>query len=84
MIVQVPSATNESVVPDTVQTNVVEDASDTARPESEVAVRLTVPVGSSWSPGFAKVMVCSTPTLPDVITRLPVPEAATATNRPLP
>ena len=47
MIVQVPSATSESVVPDTVHTDAVEDASDTVRPESAVAVRLTVPVGIS-------------------------------------
>lgn len=61
MIVQVPSVFSVSVVPDTVHTDVVEDASETVRPESEVAVRLTVPVGSSWSPGFANVIVCSVP-----------------------
>ena len=65
VIVQVPSSNNVSVgtssVPDTWHTEVVEDAKDTVRPESAVAVRLMVPVASSWSPGFAKVIVCSVP-----------------------
>ncbi len=61
MIVQVPSVFSVSVVPDTVHTAVVEDASDTVRPESAVAVRLIVPVGSSWSPGFANVIVWAIP-----------------------
>ena len=63
VIVQVPSSNNVSVgasyVPVTWHTEVVEDAADTVRPESAVAVRLTVPVANAWSPGFANVIVCS-------------------------
>ena len=65
VIVQFPSSNNVSVgasyVPDTWHTEVVEDAKDTVRPESAVAVRLMIPVANTWSPGFANVIVCSVP-----------------------
>ena len=65
-----------------VHTLVVEDVNDTAKDEVEVAVNVGV-VPKFCAPGFAKLMVCVCVLTP-VITRLPVPVSATATNRPLP
>jgi hypothetical protein len=57
LIVQVPADTRVAVVPETVQTPVVEDVKLTARPEEAVPLRLTDPADSAVDGGPVNVMV---------------------------
>ena len=54
----VPALTKVSVVPKTVHTPAVDEASDTVNPESDDAVRVAVPDESCCAPGLLNVMVC--------------------------
>ena len=59
MIVQVPAATNVSVLPLTVQMPVVVEAKLTVRPELALAASAGGAVPRVWLPGEVKVMVCA-------------------------
>ena len=56
---QVPTATRVSVVPLTVQTPAVVEASATARPALELATRAGAAVPSVWLASALNVMVCA-------------------------
>jgi hypothetical protein len=55
-MVQFPAVTKVAVVPETVQTAVVEELKETTNPELAVAESVTV-VPTTWVPGLLKVMV---------------------------
>ena len=57
LTVQVPTPASDSVVPLSVQTLVVVDANDTARPDVDVANRTTGADPQLWLPSGVKVMV---------------------------
>ena len=57
--VQVPRATNASVVPLMVQTAAALDAKVTGRPELAVAISAAGGVPIVWLPGDRKVMACA-------------------------
>ncbi len=57
-MVQVPAARNVAVLPETVQTVVVEDVKVTLRPELAVALNASV-VPAAWLAGAGNVMVCA-------------------------
>ena len=52
----VPALTKVSVVPKTVHTPAVDEASDTVNPESDDAVRSAVPDASCCAPGSLNVI----------------------------
>lgn len=63
---QLPAATKVSVVPLTVHTPGVLEASSTGRPELALAAKAAGVLPSVWLPGEAKVMVCDdAPTVKD-------------------
>ena len=78
LTVQVPAVTSVKVLPLTVQTAGVPEASCTAKPEVAVATRRGGAVPSVWAPGVAKLMVCAeSGVTPTVTVRVTVAAAAT-------
>lgn len=59
LMVQDPALTSVSVVPLTVHTLVVVEASVTTRPELDEATKAGVAVPKAWLPGVTKVMDCA-------------------------
>ena len=57
--VQVPALSSVKVLPLTVQTAVVSDAKDTAKPELAVAAKGAAGVPSVWLPGEGKSSACA-------------------------
>ena len=60
MTLQLPAPTKRATVPLTVHTAEVVDANDTARPELDVALRLSGATPTDWPAGAVKLIVCAT------------------------
>ena len=58
VIVQLPDVTTVMFKPLTVHTPVVDELSETVRPEDAVAFEANVPAFGALVPGFANVIVC--------------------------